>query len=399
MNNNTLRVTRRIFFLLPTLGSGGGERVISELTQALSADMECVIILFEEKIEYPYKGKILSLGVPLSENYFYRFYAFFLRLSRFKKIIKKQKPDYVISLGTSANIINLLFSPKAVLRLDNYISANMRGFFGKISKILIRFLFKRADIIIAVSKSSRADLAENYSVPAEKVRVIYNPVNIKKIALLSAEPLPIETASIFKSPVVISVGSFLPPKGQWHLIRAFSEAKREVPEAKLVLVGRGEMEPYLRKLTAELKLTNDVFFLGWQENPFKFIAKSTVFVLPSLWEGLPCALLEAMVCGITVISADCKSGPREILAPKTGINKEAENVEYEEFGILTPAFDGKKYGAADPLTKSEKFLAQTMVKILTDKKLALQFSQKAKQRANDFDVKEIIKEWDFLNEQ
>ena len=392
-------MNKKVIFLLPTLSTGGGERVISDIVLALPQEIDGTIVLFEENISYPYKGNIISLKTPVSANYIYRIYAFFVRWVRFKKIVKKDMPDYVISLGGSANIINLFCSKKAVLRIDNYVSVNnSKGFFGKLNTLAIRLFFKRAFMIMVVSKASGTDLVKNFGAPAEKIRVMYNPVNVEKIISKSKELLDAQTESIFKSPVIISVGSFLPPKGQWHLIRAFSQVKKEISDARLVLVGRGHMEPYLRKLTEDFALTDSIIFLGWQDNPFKFVAKSTVFVLPSVWEGLPCALLETMACGVPVISTDCKSGPREILAPNTDINQEAKNIETAEFGILTPAVDGKKYEAKDSLTASEEFLAKAIVRVLKDKNLANALSQKSKERAGDFNINKIIKEWNFLTE-
>ena len=94
-----------------------------------------------------------------------------------------------------------------------------------------------------------------------------------------------------------------------------------------------------------------------------------------------------MACGIPIISTDCKSGPREILAPETDINYQTKDIEYAEFGILTPI---------DSLPDSEKKLAEAVINVLTDKKLSNNLIEKSKQRAKDFNIKNIIKEWKFL---
>ena len=103
-----------------------------------------------------------------------------------------------------------------------------------------------------------------------------------------------------------------------------------------------------------------------------------------------------MACGLPVISSDCKSGPREILAPSTDISQCAEDIEYAEYGILTPAFSGKKLKMLEPLEKSEEKLRDAMVKILTDDQMHKRMSKKSLDRAQAFDVTNIIKEWDFL---
>lgn len=387
---------KKIFFFLPTLRDGGGERVVSELTRAFSDGIECTIVLFEDRIEYPYKGNIISLGVPLAGNYFYRLYAFFIRLARFKKIIKAQKPDHVISLGDSPNIINTLSHKNSIVRVDMFLSKEYHGFFGVLFKILIKFCFNRSPKIITVSRASAYDLIHNFDVKQEKITNIYNPIDLENIQQLSKETLEPQYQEIFKNPVIINAGRQTYQKGQWHLIRAFSEAKKEIKDLKLVILGTGELEPYFKKLICDYHLEHDVFLLGWQKNPFKFINKSALFVSSSLWDGLPMVLIESMASGVPVIATDARSGAREILAPDTDFNLEARAIEYAKCGVLTPVCDGNFYKAQDLPTKEENILGEAMVKVLGDKVLREALIKASKERAQYFDIKNIIKEWDFL---
>ena len=81
----------------------------------------------------------------------------------------------------------------------------------------------------------------------------------------------------------------------------------------------------------------DVYFVGLQQNPFKYIRPATAFVFPSAWEGFPLALGEAMTCGIPVVSTDCPTGPREMLAPTTAApTTPLRQAEWAEFGLLMP---------------------------------------------------------------
>ena len=122
-----------------------------------------------------------------------------------------------------------------------------------------------------------------------------------------------EFQELFSFPVVINVARLEEQKGQEYLIRSFVRIKKEIPLTKLVILGEGHLEHKLRDLAKGLGLEQDVVFLGWQKNPFKFLAYSKVFVLSSLWEGFPNTLLEAMALGLPVISTDCPSGPNEII--------------------------------------------------------------------------------------
>jgi len=372
--------TTKVMFFLPTLGVGGGERVVSELSLHLPDSIERSIALFQNHVSYPYKGELFFLNIPVANALFKKIYYFFVAIWRFKKILKKEKPDYVISFGAPANIINLLSHKKTMIRVDNFMSSASAGAY----RMLIKSLYNRAPQIICVSESSAKDLEENFNIKKEKIKVIYNPLNVAEIQRLSLEPLTSDYAKIFESPVIITMGRLSKQKGQWHLIRAFREVKNTVKNAKLVILGTGELEPELKQLIRDLGLQSDIHLLGWQDNPFKFLAKARVFALSSLWEGLPYVLLEAMACGLPIVSVDCKSGPREILAPNTDITKEANGIELAEYGILTP------------VANSQQFLKDAIITVLSDKSLAEALSKKSLQRANYFDVSNIIKEWEFL---
>ena len=377
----------KIIFLLTSLSRGGGERVASELSLNLPDWVKTTIVLLKNQVSFPYKGKLVFLNLSTCKNFIAKIYCLFLSIYRFKKIIKEEKPDYVVSFGAPANAINVLINKKSILRIDSFMTAACRGFEGLINKILIKVLYNKSEKIISVSKEIANDLINNFGILKAKIEIIYNPINIKEIHNLAKESLEPAHQEIFKNPIIISMGRLGREKNYSSLIKAFNEVKNKVKEAKLVILGKGEEEQRLRELIKRLNLTDSVFLLGWQENPFKFLAKSKLFVLSSLWEGLPNAILEAMVCGAPVISVDCRSGPREILAPNTDASLEAQSIEYEEFGILTPPFDKER---------SQEILEQAIVKILTDKKMADTFARKSKQRAEDFDVKNIIKKWDFL---
>ena len=195
--------------------------------------------------------------------------------------------------------------------------------------------------------------------------------------------------------MIINVGRLTKQKGQWQ-IRAFKKVKEEITNIKLIILGTGELEDYLNKLIGELNLEKDVYFLGFQENPFKFISKSRIFVFPSLYEDFPNALVEAMACGIPVISSDCKSGPREILAPETDLRIEAKKVEYSKYGVLIPVCDDKYYDAQLPLTTEERILAKSIVELYSSKDLLENYTVEAKERVKDFDKDKIILEYENI---
>ena len=381
---------------MPDFYQAGGQKLVSDISLNLPENIEQTIVLFERKVSFPYKGSIISLDVPLSLNFFKRIFGFFVRLYKFKKLIKKENPDWVISLGNSANIINILSSNNSIVRADMFLSKEKNGFFGAIFRILIRMYFNKSLKIVTVSKASAKDLVDNFGIKKEKITTIYNPINVEKIQKLAREDIEPQYKEIFKSPVIITSGRMAKQKGQWHLVRAFAKAKSKMKDLKLVILGEGELSSYIKELISGYNLENDIFLLGWQKNPFKFIAKAKLFVLPSLWEGLPMVLLEAMACGVPIVSCDFRSGAREILAPDTDFNFETDKIEYAKCGILTPVCDGKFYKLHQPATKEENILSEAIIESLTSEKLRENLIKGARERAGFFDIKNIIKEWDFL---
>jgi len=177
---------------------------------------------------------------------------------------------------------------------------------------------------------------------------------------------------------------------------------------KLLLLGDGELKEYLVKLSEDLNLKTyvwdrdklssnfDVYFLGFKKNPFKYISRSKLFVFPSLWEGFPNALVEAMACGVPIVSADCRSGPREILSPDTDFNYQTKEPEFAEYGVLMPPFDVDFKKANEPLEERERIWVEVLKSLLQDEELRRKYSRKALERAKDFDVENIVKDWKKL---
>jgi len=374
-------MNKKIIFLIPTLAMGGGERVVSELSLNLPDSLEKVIVLFRQEVFFPYNGKLASLDIPVSKIFLFKIFYFIKGFFKFRKIIKKENPDFIFAFGIPADMMAILTMPEKTLVAAHTLWSKSHGNWPE--KMLINLFFNRAKKIICVSKTVAENLAGNFKIKKEKIAVTYNPINIEKIQRLAAMPLEKERQDIFKTPVVITAGRLSKEKNHISLIRAFKKVKDKIAGAQLVFLGDGETKTFLKQLVEDLGIGSSVYFLGRQDNPFKFLSKAKVFALSSFREGLPCSILEAMACGLPIVSADCKSGPREILAPKTNIELQADNIEYAEFGILTPVGNDKK-------------LAEALSEVLTNEKLAKILSEKSKKRAEDFDIKNIIKEWQFL---
>ncbi|MYL36418.1 glycosyltransferase [Halobacillus litoralis] len=391
---------KNVAIIIPQLAGGGAERVASNLSLYLPEEKynKFVIVYNKGEEDYPYKGKMVNINTKISSNPLTKMKNFFTRIHRLKKIKKEYGIEVSISLLTRTNITNILSrnNDKIIVSVRNYLSKSSKGFYGKVNNFLIKLLYNKADSIVAVSRVIKNDLIENFGIKEQKIDVINNPYDLDKIHTLSLEPIDEVWRDIFKNPTVITVGRLAEQKGQWHLIRVFNEVKRYVPGAKLVIIGQGELETYLKSLVSKLKLERDVFFLGYQTNPFKFVANSTLFAFPSLYEGFPNTLCEAMGSGVPVLASDCKSGPKEILSPSSDLDEEIHNTYYSTYGTLTPVCEGEFLGANASLTPSEITLASGIISILNDDSIQEYYANKSLIRSRDFSYEKIMKKWDEI---
>lgn len=382
---------RNVYFLINSLAGGGAERVVVNLSKFLPIRK---IFLLERDVQYETNLPLEFISNhnkeknPILKTLFIPLYV--------KSLANAiNTGDLVVSFLERSNFVNVLSKTlrphKAVISVHTT-EDEFRGL-KSINKQLMKFFYPKADLVIAVSKGVAQYLEEKYKVPKDKLAIIYNPVDVEKIQALVKEPTEIDF-----NPYIITVGRLTEAKGQWFLLKVFKEVKKMFPELKLLIFGDGELNSYLVNFSESiglktylwnrdrLMLDYDVYFMGFSKNPFKYISKAQAFLLTSLWEGFPNALIEALACGVCVISSDCKSGPREILAPDTDFRFQTREPEFAKYGILMPVFE-------EDNQEIVRAWVETIKRVLTDEGLRERYSKVGPKRAEDFRIEKIVDEW------
>lgn len=407
---------KKVLFFVSSFRAGGAERVISVLSKSLSEIYDItIVVLDDDNIAYSHGGKLLSLGIPKSHTLIEKLINFYRKWNRLRKIKKEFQPDVSISFLEGANPLNILtgHNHKTVISIRQHwfgVITQFSFLLGQEQKIM-RFLYNKADAALLPSLQLAHKFSEKFHFDFEKITVIHNPYDIELIQEQSCEPLEPELTSIFKNQIGISVARVQFEKGQYHLIRIFNKIKETCPDFKLIILGKiTPLKDYINKL-AEASHLNlywqdehepfqnitedyDILFLGVQKNPFKFIKRSTVFVLPSIIEGFPNALVEAMSVGIPIVSADCLTGPREILAPSLDVHAPSvSSVTLAEYGILTPRLKGQYPDPLDPLNDAENELIKGVTTLLQNPALCERYTRDGLKRSYDFHHSKITQQW------
>lgn len=370
---------KRLSILIYSLSSGGAEKVVSILLGELKKEYEITLVLMNDKIFYhiPEDIKIVYLENSNSnESGLQKLLKLPLLAWKYKKLNKSEISFSFMNRSNYINILAKLMGMKNKVFISERAMPSMQhanGIQGRVNRFLIKKMYKYADVITANSIGNSKDLENNFN--CDNVLTINNPLDIEKIKNLSKEYVNFRDEKF----TLITVGRLDAGKNHTLMIEAMQEI-----DAKLYIIGDGALSDLLKEKIENLNLKDKVFLLGSQLNPYKYLAKADCFIFSSNHEGFPNVLLEALACALPVISTDCQSGPREILAPDSNINFQLKNnIELAKFGILTPVNDFR-------------VLQQAILLIKNDNYLRHQYIERAKDRIYDFDVKTIAKKFENI---
>jgi glycosyltransferase involved in cell wall biosynthesis len=393
---------KKVMLIIPEMTVGGAQRSLAKLSVELASLADIFLVVFNKtgEVAYPVGGKILSLDVIPGSTIMAKGIALRKRVERLRLLKREYNIDVAISFLEGADYINVLSKGKEKIVLSirgsKVHDENMQKYFYWLrSSVLIPWLYKKADLIVAVNKGIATELKRYHKLPEQKIVIIGNFYDSHSIAALSKEEKEPEIGLLYNDKkVLVMSGRLAAEKGIAGVITMFAELRKTRQDVRLILIGDGPEKESLKNLASENGLrvhetnspidTPDIVFLGNQKNVFKYLRGATLYLMNSSSEGFPNGLVEAMICGVPVMSSDCPYGPAEILAPDQIPGANRTEALVTTYGVLLPIISGDQQAA---------IWVKTISGILDKRHQRDDLALAALNRAHDFDRDTVIKQW------
>ncbi|MHA1380987.1 MAG: glycosyltransferase [Candidatus Helarchaeota archaeon] len=364
-----------MFFIIPEMVSGGTELKVTILLKYFrQRNYALTLVLFKKSgVQLNKVPKDIRI-IDLKKRGRLDFVKLIFKLG---KLLKKERPDKIVSFLFYANVISAL--ARKLYRFDSDIIINEESFpreylsrarLGFVKKWLLHFTYREADKIICVSKNLGKSIIDDFNfLSTRKVFIVYNPIDLKNVKKLSLEKVNHPFIDRRKKGyyLIISVGRLSFEKRLDILLKAFAKVRKRA-KVLLLILGDGDQFQKLKLLTNQLGLDDTVDFLGYISNPYAWISKSDLFVMTSQWEGFGMVIVEAMACGVPIISTNCPFGPNEIITNSVD-------------GLLVPS------GNIEIISKS-------ILMLIKNKNLKKKIVINAKKRSNNFRIEKIGSEYE-----
>jgi glycosyltransferase involved in cell wall biosynthesis len=328
-----LKTKVAVTFFLHNLSNAGIERVVLYYLNTLSREkFKISVFLYDYNAKNSlednvpadviiHKGSFKKKGVA-------KHYSIVKELGQFAK---KQQTDIIYSVNPYTNILaRVVTYNKKIVNLASHHNVNtqmLNRVKDSKKRVLLSFIYKkvfpRFDYNINVSNAIQTDLIDNFAVHPERSAVIYNGINATAISPLMNELFSDHIPDKF----FLFVGRLEAQKSTSTLLKAFAALGEEYHDYSLLILGDGSLKEELKQQTIALGVTGRIQFLGFNPNPFKYMRKAKALILPSIFEGFGCVLIEAMYCGTAVIATNIE-GPAEVIV-------------HEENGLLFSVGDDK----------------------------------------------------------
>jgi glycosyltransferase involved in cell wall biosynthesis len=298
-----------LIIFIPSIEDGGVEKNLYLITNYLSNKIKNISLITANKSKKSKFNQKISYITPRSifwENKSRKYKTFICLIILIKKIISNKN---ILIFSFQANIYALiiakLFQIKIIVRSNTAPAGWNKNFF---KKIIFSFFYKRANQVIVNSKYFQKHMQDELDINSE---CIYNPLDVHLIKKKSINKIKF---NFFKKNTLnlINVGRLTNQKDQITILKAVNLIKGSI-KLKLLIIGKGSEFYNLNEYIKTHNLRRVVKCIGYKTNPYPYIKKSDVFILSSIYEGLPNVLLEAIFLKKFIISTDCPTGPYEII--------------------------------------------------------------------------------------
>lgn len=382
---------KKILILVANIGVGGQQRMALLLADGLKSEYDVSLLIFSDKDKYgayslPEGIQLINIDSDPALGKFKKICNILKRAICVKRIKQKNNIDISISFGESANIVNAFSNAigKTITSIRNS-SATYRGV-----SLIDKFTISRSDMTIFISKGQRDFYRSLFPNDKYDLRVIYNACDKDRILKQANNNIPLE----FDKLSFVTVSRLSRVKCLFNLINAFAIFCTKYPNAKLYILGDGELKTELSKYIEEHSLCNNIHMLGNIDNPFAYVSKSRALLNSSGSESFSNVVLEGLACGVPVISGDCMFGPREILSNDVEYGL-TDRFKLCDYGILTPAFE------LDVLHQEEKeqIFAEAIEYLISNQAIENHYRDVSVKRSNYFSSKTYLSNWnDVLSE-
>lgn len=307
----------KICFLITGLNIGGAEMMLYRLIEKLDKSRyEIVVISILSLGEIAFKIRKLGIEVISLEMKSKLDISVIMRLVR---LLKEKKPTILHSYLYHANLLGRIAGKIAGVPL---IISSIRNtiFGGKIRELMLRYTDFCADATTIICEAAANRMYERKVVPKEKLHVIYNGIDPQLYQIYKRDDKDKILSRLSLStgvPVLLTVGRLQQQKGYQYLIQSSFELKNRGHNFVWLIAGEGELRPYLEQLIISYKLQQEIRLLGIRDDVPMLLCASDIFVLSSLWEGLPGVVLEAMAAGLPVVATNVGGTPELV---EDGIN-------------------------------------------------------------------------------
>lgn len=280
--------------------------------------MHNIIVL--DGVTYPYSGKLVNMG--LQKNLSNGLANKWKRLQFLRNYIKENNFDFIIDFRPRRKSIQELIIARFIYKAKTILTVHsfLIDYYMPKSVWLTRLIYNQTYATVAIVDQIKERIENEYQL--KNLITIPNPINLEEVTEKCDEAVDIDFEYI------IGIGQYADNIKQFDkLILSYAHSVLLKNKIHLVILGTGNKEPYV-KIASENGVLQYVHFLGFQENPFKYLKKAKYFVLSSLNEGMPNVLLESLACETPVVAFDCLTGPREIIKNKeNGLLVENQNIQ------------------------------------------------------------------------